>query len=248
MADYCGDIIAGATISGTFNTRSTASAPITLAGSPTVRVYKRGSTTEDDSGVTLTVDLDGRTGLHEWVIDTSADGTFYAAGSNYYVVITAGTVDSVSVVGVCVGEFSIQNRNDYADTRKVMGSAAQIDGSGRQQVSVLAYNGNTLTSQGALNAATFWNSDGGNPGTLLEDLTAILADTAELQGDWVNGGRLDLILDTIAAAVDTEVGAIVTGQGTILTEVQKIPRSGTTYRFTNADTAGTDDVTISAAT
>jgi len=31
------------------------------------------------------------------------------------------------------------------------------------------------------------------------DMDAILADTAELQGDWVNGGRLDLILDDILA-------------------------------------------------
>lgn len=35
---------------------------------------------------------------------------------------------------------------------------------------------------------------------LKTDVDAILADTNELQTDWVNGGRLDLILDTAAAA------------------------------------------------
>lgn len=35
--------------------------------------------------------------------------------------------------------------------------------------------------------------------TAQTDLTAILADTNELQGDWVNGGRLDLLLDATLA-------------------------------------------------
>ena len=37
---------------------------------------------------------------------------------------------------------------------------------------------------------------------ILSDAEAILADTNELQGDWVNGGRLDLIVDAIKAATD----------------------------------------------
>ncbi len=113
---YHGDIAVGATIRGHFNTRDTAGAPITLAGTPTIRVYKDGSTTEDDSGITLTVDFDARTGLHQWVVDTSADGTFYSAGSNFVVVITAGTAGGISVVGVVVGEFSIENRSALRPT------------------------------------------------------------------------------------------------------------------------------------
>jgi len=42
---------------------------------------------------------------------------------------------------------------------------------------------------------TDW-ANGGRLDLILDD---ILADTAELQGDWVNGGRLDLILDDILA-------------------------------------------------
>ena len=37
---------------------------------------------------------------------------------------------------------------------------------------------------------------------LQADVTAILADTNELQTDWVNGGRLDLILDAIKTLAD----------------------------------------------
>jgi hypothetical protein len=42
----------------------------------------------------------------------------------------------------------------------------------------------------------------------LADIPSILVDTNELQTDWVNGGRLDLLLDAAKEAVDTEVAAI----------------------------------------
>lgn len=40
-------------------------------------------------------------------------------------------------------------------------------------------------------------------------IAAILADTAELQADWTNGGRLDLILDIIAADTTTDIPALI---------------------------------------
>jgi hypothetical protein len=48
-------------------------------------------------------------------------------------------------------------------------------------------------------------------GYLDTEIAAILADTNELQTDWVNGGRLDLILD--ARASQTSVDAITDGIG-----------------------------------
>lgn len=35
------------------------------------------------------------------------------------------------------------------------------------------------------------------------EVAAILADTGELQTDWANGGRLDLLIDAIKAKTDT---------------------------------------------
>ena len=107
---YLGDFAAGATVWGYFNTRDTDAVPITLAGTPAIRVYRDDGTTEDDSGITLTVDFDSRTGLHNYKIDMSTDATFYAAAHDFAVVITSGTVDSVSVVGSVVGRYSIRNR------------------------------------------------------------------------------------------------------------------------------------------
>ncbi len=41
------------------------------------------------------------------------------------------------------------------------------------------------------------------------DINSILTDTNELQTDWVNGGRLDLILDIIAADTTTDIPALI---------------------------------------
>ena len=109
---YLGDFNTGATVRGGFNTRKSDGTPITLAGTPALSVYKDGNTTETTTGVTLTVDFDNvvnsRTGHHLFAIDTS--DAFYSSGSDFRVVITTGTVDGVSVVGVQVGSFSILNR------------------------------------------------------------------------------------------------------------------------------------------
>jgi hypothetical protein len=70
-------------------------------------VYKDNSTTQSTAGVTLSVDFDAVTGLHNVRITTSSDATFYANGGEFECVITTGTVDSVSVVGSCVGRFTL---------------------------------------------------------------------------------------------------------------------------------------------
>lgn len=68
-------------------------------------------------------------------------------------------------------------------------------------------------ASGHVGAGTF----GAQCGT---DIDAILADTNELQGDWANGGRLDLILDaraaeaTVAALNNISVADILTTQMT----------------------------------
>ena len=49
--------------------------------------------------------------------------------------------------------------------------------------------------------------------SLAVDIAAILTDTGELQTDWVNGGRLDLILDELTTQGDTNEGKIDTVDG-----------------------------------
>lgn len=107
-----GDFDAGATLYHKFTTfNPSTGAPFTLAGTPAISVYKDSSTTQSTSGVTLTADFDSVTGLNHVAVDLSSDGTFYAAGSFFDIVITTGTVNSVSAVGVVVERFTIRKNS-----------------------------------------------------------------------------------------------------------------------------------------
>jgi hypothetical protein len=117
MADQLGDFDTSAVIYGKFTTyKPTTGAPFTLAGTPALSVYKDNSTTQSTTGVTLTADFDSVTGLNHFAIDTSADGTFYSAGSFFDIVITTGTVDSVSAVGSVIARFTLRKTSALKPT------------------------------------------------------------------------------------------------------------------------------------
>jgi hypothetical protein len=113
---YRGDIALESTLDLKFTTRRfTTGAPHAWAGSPAVACYVDNGTTEITAGITLTNDFDGRTGLHNVrIAATAANG--YTAATNVDVVVTSGTVDSVSIVGEVVGSFSIANRSSLRPT------------------------------------------------------------------------------------------------------------------------------------
>lgn len=110
---YHGDIRLGDTIDIKFSTFDVTGTPITLAGSPVISAYIGNDTTQLTAGITLSVDFDGVTGLHNVrVVASGANG--YAAATNVVLVITTGTVDGISAVGTVVGAFSIQNRSNLS--------------------------------------------------------------------------------------------------------------------------------------
>lgn len=112
---YHGDIRLGDSLDIKFTTRQISGAPSTLSGSPVISAYPGNSTTELTAGITLSVDFDSRTGLNNVrVVATSGNG--YATATNYTLVITTGTVNSVSVVGECIGSFSIEARSALMPT------------------------------------------------------------------------------------------------------------------------------------
>lgn len=108
-ASYVGDYAPGKVVRLKFNSTD-AAGTLSAISSPTVKVYKDNSTVESAVGVTLTSGFDGLTGLYLVEIDTSADGSFYSQGSEFEVVLTAGSVGVISVVGTTVGHFSLANR------------------------------------------------------------------------------------------------------------------------------------------
>jgi len=101
------DVKAEDTIYLAFTTRAFSTGiPTTLAGTPVVSAYEDAGLTQITAGITLGVDHDGVTGLNMLtIVATAANG--YDTGKDYNLVITTGTVDSVSAVGEVVGRFSI---------------------------------------------------------------------------------------------------------------------------------------------
>ena len=105
---YFGDYALGETFDIKFTTVQATGAPFALA-SGTVSAYFDNDATQITAGITLSADFDGVTGLNNVrVVATGANG--YAIGKEYQLVITVGTVNSVSVVGYVIGSFSIQRK------------------------------------------------------------------------------------------------------------------------------------------
>lgn len=173
-----GDFTLGDTIDLKFTTRRfTTGAPFTLAGTPAISAYPDNSTTQITAGITLTVDFDTVTGLNNVrVVATSGNG--YATGTSYALVITTGTVDSVSVVGEVVGSFTLGRSAAFtrlgapagasvsadvaavqSDTNDIQTRLPAVLVSGRMDSSVGAVAANAITAagiaDGAIDRATF---------------------------------------------------------------------------------------------
>jgi hypothetical protein len=203
-----GDYTAGKTVIIRFNTHKADGTPITLAGTPAVSVYKN-STTESTAGVTLTVDYDSRTGLHHVAIDTSTDGTFYAAGSDFDVVITAGTVDSISVVGTVVGSFSLANRAALRPTVAdrtldvTATGAAGVDwGNVENPTTTLGLTGTTISTGQTISAVS------GAVGSVTGAVGSVTGSVASVTGNV--GGSVGSVVGAVGS-VTGNVGGNVTG-------------------------------------
>ena len=182
-----GDFDTSADVYGKFTTfRPSTGAAYTLAGTPALSVYKDNSTTQSTTGVTLTADFDSVTGLNHFAIDTSADGTFYSAGSFFDIVITTGTVDSVSVVGAVVGSFTIRKTAAY----NVVGSGTY--GNAALKTLIDAVDDFVDTEVAAIKAKT-------------DNLPSDPADASDIAASF---STVNSTLSTIAGYIDTEVAAI----------------------------------------
>ena len=120
---------------------------------------------------------------------------------------------------------ALRNRGDAAwiaatgfSTHSAADVKTAVEQAGSSLAQILADTGELQTNQGAWATATgFSTHNAAAVKTAIEaggsSLAQILADTGELQTDWVNGGRLDLILDIIAADTTTDIpGLIATAQ------------------------------------
>lgn len=187
MSGSLGDFDTSTVVYGKFTTyQPSTGAPYTLAGTPALSVYKDNSTTQSTTGVTLTADFDSVTGLNHFAIDTSADGTFYSAGSFFDIVITTGTVDSVSAVGTVVGRFTLRKNSALKPT--TAGRTLDVSAGGEAGIDWANIGSPTTT----VNLS----------GTTTKDVTDVETTLSTV------AGYIDTEVASILSAVDTEVAAI----------------------------------------
>jgi hypothetical protein len=206
---YHGDIRLGDTIDVKFTTRQISGAPSTLSGSPVISAYPGNSTTELTAGITLSVDFDSRTGLNNVrVVATSGNG--YATATNYTLVITTGTVNSVSVVGECIGSFSIEARSALMPTT----AARTLDVSATGEAGVdwanvgspttsLALTGTTIAVTQKVDVDTIKTNPVVNAGTVTFPTTATLASTTNITAGTVTTATNVTTVNGLAANVIT---------------------------------------------
>ncbi len=100
------DYPVGVTLDFKFTTRQFSTGAPFAFDSGAVEVYEDNDITQITVGDTLTLEFDGVTGLHNIRI-VATGGNGFEAGKSYSVVVSAGTVDSVSVVGEVIQQFTL---------------------------------------------------------------------------------------------------------------------------------------------
>lgn len=123
---------------------------VTLDNSPAVSVYKN-STTESTAGVTLNVDYDSRTGMHQIVIDTSADSSFYAADNDFQVMFTAGQFGGLLLNGLKIGTFRLSVQTTNLDRiTKAIAHGTVTTGASTTSVPTSAFQMNGVAATGVI--------------------------------------------------------------------------------------------------
>ena len=181
---YQGEWIEDGTHYFQFTTVDGTGAPTVLTGTPVLRCYKDGSTTQSTAGLTVTADFDSLVGLN--LVTVVLTDAFYVAGADYQIVLQAGTVDSVSMIGYVVGEFSIANR----EVNTVKTVATTTTNTDMLAATAIVSSGAITTSSGAVSTVTTTTT-----ATNLTNLPTIPA-------DWLTAAGT-------AADFGTEVGTAV---------------------------------------
>lgn len=142
MSNYVGDFAPSSLVVVAFTTVAAATGAATaLSAAPSAAVYKLAQTSGATAGVTVVANFASATGSNVISIDTSQDATFYAAGNDYAVALTSGSVGGTAILGYQVGHFSLNNRGIRANVIQVNGVAAATS-SAQLGVNVVTFAGN----------------------------------------------------------------------------------------------------------
>lgn len=142
--------------------------------------------------------------------------------------ITSAKIADNAIAAEHIAAAAIDFATFAADCKTGTGLKANVESISADAITATAIQNDAITAakiaNGAIDAATFaadvdaeiatmvWNAataSYGGAGTYGQAVEDTLADTNELQADWANGGRLDLILDAILEDTGTTLDGIV---------------------------------------
>lgn len=207
-------------------------ASVTLTGLATtdIEVYKGTTVTQrsSDAGYALIdtdgIDIDGITGIHGFSIDTgdNTDAGFFVAGSFYYVVVSAVTVDS-QTVNFIAATFSLSATRSVAGVPEVdvthFNGTAGTFASGRPEVNTSHIAGSAVSTSSAqigvnvVNAGgTAWASGAITAASIASDaITAAKIATGAIDADAIAADAI-----TAAKIADGAIDAATFATGAIL--------------------------------
>ena len=231
---YLGDFPEDASVTFYWGSYDGSGASITRATDGTVKVIRDDGTDVTGTSVTDTEDsLD--TGVHKAVIDTS-DGANYTTGHDYTVWLDGAVIDG-QTVNAPLRQFSIENR--YSDQTGDSFARIGAAGVGLTSVALADATSDAVIADAVWNALTATYGAANSYGLLAEtNLDAAITTRSShsaaevvvameaggtkldtLYDDWLDGGRLDLLIDSIItnlATVDGIVDDILVDTGTTL--------------------------------
>ncbi len=208
MTLHLGNVDASIVLYIPFHTFDSNGASITITGLATsdILVYKNGSVTQRSStnGYTLLdtdgIDFDGLTGIHGFSIDLAdnTDAGFYVAGSFYWVVVSAITVDTRTVSFV-VATFRIGPA--AVNATQILGTAISTPATaGILDVNVKNIDNDAASASGTV---TF-------PNATLASTTNITAGTITTVTNLTNAATSGDLTATMKASVNTEADTALT--------------------------------------
>ncbi len=205
MVSYYGDFAEDDTVNLPFNTfdsndpANSVTATDLIAGD--IFVHKDGSATAiSTDGASIDIDAPG-VGAHMITIDTSVHAD-YATGSEYAVRVDGVTVDG-GTVNAWIGAFSIERAGGALAVAKLIPTTAMRGTDNAALASVC-----TEARLAELAAANLPTDIAAIPTTAMRgtDSAALASEVTAARmatlTDWINGGRLDLLLDAIKAITD----------------------------------------------
>ena len=209
----------------------TTGVPTQLANTPVISVYKASNTTQSTAGITLNVDYDSLTGLNHVLIDLSSDA-FYAVGNDYFVVITAGEVNSVSVIGTVVATFSIENRSQQSTMDSILAGTVTGAAGAHIAADLIAVKSQTAAIE----------TDTGVIGAAGVGLTAVKLSASGLTA--VNDQVVDVLVTDTQAELAQGAPAIVASLATMIKTMYKFTIAKQTTSSTEVKVFNSNESTV----